>query len=431
MRSLLRRRDFGLLWTAGLITFTGDWVLFVGLPLVVYGLTGSTLSTSGIFIAALLPRIVWGSLAGVLVDRWDRRRTLVFANLAQTVVLLPLLAVESADRIWIAYAVAFVHASLEQVVEPAEGALLPRLVGEEDLVAANALNSLNNNLARLIGPALGGVAVAAGGIEAVVLLDAASFLGAAGLIALISADGRAARASSIGDEAVEAVTGFWREWLAGLRLIRRTRTAAVLVAVAALTGLGEGALITIFVPFVTETLGGDEIDYGLILSAQAVGGLAGAVLIARFAAASPAARLLGLGAIGIGLIDVVIFVHPLFVDGIALAIALLVVVGLPVAAYGAGLGTLRQTAVEDAYRGRLLGAYGTTLGLSLLVGTIVAGVLGDVVGLLPLLLVQSAVYTAAGVLVLWALPNRGHDQGYGECETGCRSPVAKRSKRKG
>lgn len=125
----------------------------------------------------------------------------------------------------------------------------------------------------------------------------------------------------------------------------------------------------------------------------------------------PAARLLGLGAIGIGLIDVAIFVHPLFSDGIALALALFVVVGLPVAAYGAGLGTLRQTAVEDAYRGRLLGAYGTKLGLSLLVGTIVAGVLGDVIGLLPLLLVQSAVYAAAGVLVLLALPDRDHDHG--------------------
>ncbi|MCP9487142.1 MAG: MFS transporter [Gaiellaceae bacterium MAG52_C11] len=411
MRSLLRRRDFGLLWTAGLITFTGDWVLFAGLPLVVYGLTSSTLSTSGIFIAALLPRVVWGSLAGVLVDRWDRRRTLVFANLAQTVVLLPLLAVDSADRIWIAYVVAFVHASLEQVVEPAEGALLPRLVGEEDLVAANALNSLNNNLARLIGPALGGVAVAVAGIEGIVLLDAASFLAAAGLIALIAVDGRAVGVSSLGDEAVEAVTGFWREWLAGLRLIRRTRAAAVLIAVAALTGLGEGALITIFVPFVTETLGGSEVDFGLVLSVQAIGGLAGGILVARYAGAVPAARLLGLGSIAIGLIDVVIFVHPLFTEGIAFALALFVVVGLPVAAYGAGLGTLRQTAVEDAYRGRLLGAYGTTLGLSLLVGTIVAGVLGDVIELLPLLLVQSAVYTAAGVLVLLALPGKGHDQG--------------------
>jgi predicted MFS family arabinose efflux permease len=274
--------------------------------------------------------------------------------------------------------------------------LLPALVADDELVAANALNSLNNNLARLIGPALGGLLVATTGLGGVVVLDAASFLAAAGLVALIRMRPE--------PRAVEAEAhGLGREWLDGLRLIRRTRAAAVLLAVAALTGLGEGVIITLLVPFVTDVLKGDDIAYGVLLSAQAVGGLVGGVLIARFAATAAPARLLGLGAAGIGLIDVTIFTYPFFIAGIGLALVLIVVVGVPVAGWGAGIGTLLQTAVEDRYLGRLVGAFETTFALTLLLGTILAGALGDVLGVLPMLYVQSAVYTLAGVVVLVTL----------------------------
>jgi len=185
LTSLLRQRNFGLLWFGGLVSFTGDWILFTGLPLFVFDLTGSTLSTAGVFAASMLPRIVWGSLAGVLVDRWDRRRTLVATNLVQAVGLLPLLLVDSHGRLWIVYAVAFFQASLEELATPAEGALLPRLVPEAELVTANALNSLNNNLARLTGPVIAGFTIVAAGLQGIAVLDAVSFLTAAGLIAAI------------------------------------------------------------------------------------------------------------------------------------------------------------------------------------------------------------------------------------------------------
>jgi predicted MFS family arabinose efflux permease len=394
---LLRRRDFGRLWTSGLVSMTGDWVTFTGLPLVVYDLTGSTLATGGMLLAGIVPRIAFGSIAGVFVDRWDRRRILVGANLAHAVFLLPLLAVHSEDELWIVYAVAFVQATLGQLVEPAEGALLPHLVAREELVAANSLNALNNNLARLVGPVVGGVTVQTAGLTGVVVVDAVSFLAAAALVAGVGAGRGRIAVTAAAERAGSALGAFWSEWIDGLRLIARTRVAAVLLAFAAVTGVGEGVIATLIVPFVTDVLESGGAGYGAILSAQAVGGLAGSVLIARWAGAVSPVRLVVVGAVGLGAIDLVIFTYPLAVPILSPAIALMVVVGVPVAALRAGRATLEQTAVEDAYRGRLLGSVGTTMALAMAVGAVVGGTLGETVGIVPLLAIQSVAYAVAGL----------------------------------
>jgi MFS family permease len=396
---LLRRRDFGRLWTSGLVSMTGDWVTFIGLPVVVYDLTGSTLATGGMFLAGIAPRIAFGSLAGVLVDRWDRRRILVVANLAHAAFLLPLLAVESEAQLWIVYAVAFVQSILGQLVAPAEGALLPRLVEREELVAANALNALNNDLSRLVGPVIGGITAQTAGLTGIVVVDAVSFLVAAALIAGIGVDRGRIAVSQAAGRVTGAVAAFWSEWLEGLRLVARTRLAAVMLAFAAVTGVGEGVMLTLFLPFVVDVVDGGGSGYGLVVAAQAVGGLAGAALVARAGGRFEPARLLAGGAVGVGLVDLATFTYPSLSPVLWPAVALMVVAGLPMSALHAGRAVLQQTAVEDAYLGRLLGSIGTTTALAMVVGIVVAGLLGDVVGIVPVLVVQSVAYVAAGLVV--------------------------------
>ena len=87
MFKTLRNGNFARLWCAGLISQAGDWVLLIGLPIYVYILTRSLLATSITFAAGIIPQIVLGSVAGVFVDRWNRRRTLVVANLLLAVAL--------------------------------------------------------------------------------------------------------------------------------------------------------------------------------------------------------------------------------------------------------------------------------------------------------------------------------------------------------
>src|SRR5919199_1525059 len=143
MFALLRQRNFSCIWIGGLISLAGDWMLLTALPVYVYQSTGSTLATGAMLAARVVPRILLGSVAGVFVDRWDRRRTLVVANLLLAFGLLPLLAVDAVDRLWIVYLVAFAQATTAQFVLPAEGALLPRLLPESELVPANAMTALS------------------------------------------------------------------------------------------------------------------------------------------------------------------------------------------------------------------------------------------------------------------------------------------------
>ncbi len=404
MRTVLRRRDFALLWFAGLVSYTGDWMLAVALPLAVYELTGSALATGGILIANKLSALVLGSVAGVFVDRWDRRRTMVAANLVRAPLLLPLLAVDSAERVWIVYVVAAALSAVGQFFRPAENALLPRLVGEEHLIPANALNALNDNLSRLVGPALGGLVAARFGLGGAVAADAASYLIAAGMIAAIAVRTRPERTPQ---PAAAGVAGSWaaawREWLAGLRLIRDNRVLRVVFGGFAIASLGEGVMQTAFWVYIDEALGGGTREAGWLLSAQAVGGLVGAVAVGAWGKGRPPLFLLGWGWVGIGVIDLALFNYPAFVAGIGLGLLLMAVGGVAATVSGTGYAAALQTEAPDAYRGRVLGALLATSALLMIVGAAIAGLATERLGAVAVLTIDSLGYVAAGAFVLRTL----------------------------
>ena len=402
MFATLRQRNFGLLWTAGLISITGDWILYIGLPIYVYKLTQSTLATSAMFVASIIPRLFFGSIAGVFVDRWDRQRTMVIANILLGLGLVPLLVVHSVGQIWIVYVVAFFESTIAQFFFPAENALLPTLVDEEHLVSANALNSLNNNLGRLIGPAVGGFAAGLFSLAGVVVLDGISFLVAALLIAAmrITATSEAKiPAEKPTADVPHAAVRVWREWLDGLRIIRREPRIFLLFLIAAIPMIGEGIFSTLIVVFVNKILNGGAVELGYIMSAQAVGGIIGSVLIGRVKHV-PLYKLMGVSAVIFGLIDLAIFNYPTYIPGILLGVILMVLVGLPVVGYDTGLTTMLQNAMPDAYRGRVFGAFGTTAALLGLFGTILAGYLGEHVYVVTILNVQGLGYVVTGILAL-------------------------------
>lgn len=403
MLRILRQRNFSRLWFGGLISMIGDWVLIVGLPFEIYRRTGSTLATGAMVLAYLVPSIALGSVAGVFVDRWDRRRLMVIVNLMLAVAVLPLLAIDAVG-LWIAYAVLITSSSLEQLFGPAETALLPRLLenGDDDLVTANALNGMNNHLARLIGPVVGGAVVASGGIGAVVAVDAASFVLSAGLIASIRIGGtRPTREISLEAQAASAWRRLAAEWGDGLRVIGHQPVLRALLVFFVITRIGEGLTATLFVPWVTDALNSDAAGYGALLSTQALGGLAGALVIGRMGARLNPLLLVIAGSISFGLIDLLLFTYPLLFPFIGPALVAMVIVGVPGAAMMTGWTTLEQTLTTDSHRGRVIGAIGAVSALGSLVGATAAGFLGESVPIVPLLVVQGSGYVIGGLAVAW------------------------------
>jgi MFS family permease len=316
--------------------------------------------------------------------------------------LLPLLLVRSAESIWIVYVVAFGQSSVRQFFNPAENALLPRLVGEEHLVTANALNALNNNLARLLGPPLGGAIAAIFSLTGIALADATTFVLAAGMIALISAPGTVERSSSVepGRVATNSWQVMWSEWLAGLKLVKRDRLVSTLFIMMAIMALGEGIFAVAFVVWISRVLGGGAVEYGWFMSAQAVGGLLGGMVAGYLARRVRLVHLLGYGAVLFGLLDLALFTYPLFVSGLWVGLLLITLVGLPVVSSFSSLNTLLQSRVTDAYRGRIFGALGTTGALLQLIGTLLVGMLGDILHPMAILIVDGCAYVVAGLFVL-------------------------------
>ncbi|MDQ3227921.1 MAG: MFS transporter [Chloroflexota bacterium] len=408
MLATLRQRDFALLWIAGLISIAGNYALIVALPLHAYALTGSAIATGGVFAATVLPRILLGSVAGVFVDRWDRKWTMVAADLLRAAVMLPLLAVVSSDLLWLLYLVRAVTGMLGLLFEPAEAALLPRLVGEERLVTANALNALNNNLGRLIGPAIGGVLYAAGGMPAVVVVDAASFAASGVLIMAIRTRAQPERADlpSAGASAWGRALG---EWRAGLQFVAGDRSLQTLFVAFGVGFVGEGTFALAFTPLAVDVLQGGAEGAGILVSAQAVGGLLAGVLVSRAAARFAPRALFGWGLIGLGFADLGLAnaasIVPPGPPAVALAAVCMALAGPPIViAVAAGRGLL-QTLTVDAFRGRVFGALGSAEGVTMLLGLVLGSAVVGQTGVVFVLSLGAAMWIAGGLFALVRLPS--------------------------
>jgi MFS family permease len=401
MLSVLRQRDYGLLWFGGFISMLGDFVLFVAVPYEIYRRTGSTVAMAGMSLAFLLPNILLGSVAGVYVDRWDRRRLMIVVNLLQALSLIPLLFVNDLG-LWVIYAVLLAESCISQLFGPARVALMPSLLsgGKEELLTANATLGVSHHLARLIGPAVGGVIVATGGLGAVAVIDSASFVVSAGMLTLIRARPRVPHPS---DSLEHAAVSAWRrlanEWRDGLRVVWHQPVLRALLVFGTITAIGEGLTITLFVVWTTDALHSDATGYGWVLATQAIGGLAGALVIARLGARLRPLPLLIGSALAFGAIDLVLFTYPVVYPYIGPALVMLVIVGVPGAGLGAATTTLQQSETQDSHRGRVVSAISAVAGIGALVGTVTAGILGEFLPVILLLIMQGSGYLIAGTAV--------------------------------
>ncbi len=408
MIAVLKQRNFSLLWLGGLVSMIGNWVLLAAMPFHIYALTGSALATGGLLMAYVAPGIVVGSIAGVYVDRWDRKRTMLITTILQGAMVATLLFVQSADWLWLIYLVAIVESTLERFFRPAENALLPKLVGEDQLLSANSLNALNDNLARLGGPALGGLLLGLVGFYSVVVVDVATYVVAAFLILLVQLPESARRAEVVPTESADvggAFRSLWTEWKAGLAIVGHSRLLIALFVVLGLMLFGDAILSAVLVVFVQEDMGLTAVEFGWMMTARGIGGIIGGLLAAQLGAKLMPGRLLavGLTATGVALVVAVFF------PTLTVVLPLLIFVGIMGLIAMISAQTMMQKGTEDAYLGRVFGLFGAVSALVMFIGAGIGGALADTLGSLTLMY-GAAILTIASGLLAFILLGRSAPQ---------------------
>jgi len=397
MLVVLRRRNYGLLWTAQLISMIGDWAMFAALPFFVYEITGSVLATGMMFMIQVVPPLVLGSVAGVFVDRWDRRWTMIGSSLFRGAVLLILLGVRSAEMIWLVYLAGFLESAATQFFGPANNALLPTLVEEDQLLTANSLDSLGENSARLIGPALGGALLATIGLQGVIIFDICSYLLAAFLMSLIrvavAGKGEVPTATA---SAGNALSSFWSEFVSGFKLVKGKPALSRIFLVLGIAMLGDSILTVLLVAFFQDVVGVGATEFGVVLTVRGLAGILGGVVMGAIGSKFRPYHLISVGLIitGVALVAMVLF--PIYI----VSLVIMILLSVPLMAWLISSQTWIQTHAPGDFLGRVFGVYGTLSALLMLIGIGFASGLGETLGISTTLYVGGAIYLLSGVLAL-------------------------------
>ena len=418
MHLLLVNRLFRRFWSAGLLFQLATWALHVAMLVDVFRLTGSPFATGLIPVFASLPGIILGPVAGVLVDRWDRRRVMAVSAVAITALLLAALPLASDPRPALLFGIIFAQAVVMAFFSPAENAVLPRLVLTEWLRTANSLNALNDNLGRIAGPGLGTAILLQFGFAALLMACAALYLGAAALLVGV----RIASASSVVSPAAVAgaarrgpttrhgvIPQVGRELVEGLRVVRARRLLLLSVVAFGLYMLADVPLSAVLPAFLAGTLGAGSSGVATSLTLRGVAGVIGGIVVATISHRVDERHLLAGGLLVYGASVAVMGV----LDSFALVLLMLIPIGPAAAAIQTGLFTLLQQNAPDASRGRVFGLVGTLNGAITLGASLAGGSLAEAAGVRTVVVLSGCLHALPLLLVLTRLRSRANEPAVG------------------
>ncbi|HKJ28370.1 MAG TPA: MFS transporter [Anaerolineales bacterium] len=390
LKDLLQIRDFKYLWSGQIISSLGDSMTGMALMLLVNELTGSTTALATMLILLAIPSLTFGMVAGVYVDRLDRKKIMIVSDLLRGLMVLGFLLVDSADQLWILYVIAFVQAAIGTFFNPARAAIMPNVVGKDKLMAANSLAQTSVIIFNVIGVGVAGWLVGSfDGYRFVFIADSLTFL-----ISMLLIWQVAYQAVPLNVEEKVNVRKILSDLGKGLNVTFSNRILAGTILGMAITMLGLGATNVLLVPLLVDDLQVQEtwfaaIEFSQTLSMILSGSLV-AVLATRFKPDTIFSRaLLGLG-MGVGLISII--------GNVWHVMGILFLVGWFITPIQASGMTMIQTAVPDELRGRASAANNAIISVANLVSMGAAGILADIVGARSVFIISGAVVMTAGLV---------------------------------
>jgi MFS family permease len=397
LRSLgraLRHRNYRLFFAGQSVSLVGTWVTRVAMSWLVYRLTDSALMLGLVGFAGQIPTFVLAPVAGVMVDRWNRHRVLVVTQVLSMLQsgLLAALALSGVITIWHILVLAVLQGLVNAIDMPARQAFVVEMVeSRADLPNAIALNSSMVNAARLVGPSIAGVLIAAVGEGWCFLLDAVSYLPVIASLRAMQLAPRAvrARAGRVLHELRDGV-----RYAAGFAPIR-----SMLLLLALLSLMGTPYLV--LMPVIAgRVLHGGATTLGLLMGASGLGALAGALHLASRRSVLGLGRAIAFAAVVFGL-SLMAFSRS---TALWLSLSLLVVTGATMMTQMAATNTLIQTLVDDDKRGRVMSLYSMAFFGIIPFGSLLAGSLAHRIGTPNTVFLGGAACLLGGLVFLTRLP---------------------------
>ncbi|MFF4275762.1 MFS transporter [Streptomyces sp. NPDC001536] len=399
--SVLRIRDYRFLASGQLLSSLGDWFLLLAVPYYVLELTGSARASGFSLAAGTVPALVLGPLAGALVDRWNRLRVMIAADLARMAAVSLMLWVDSPDEVWLIYVALVLESSLSQLFNPASAALLPQLVGREgDLHSANSLSALIAGSIRLVGGPLGGAVYGGLGFTAVVAIDTISYACSALCLAMVRH-----RPSTIARHSTGEGRGQVRTLVAeiheGVAQIRHSPWLAAIAGAGALFAIATSAVNVGLIPYMDRVLHASPQVLGLLFGAFGAGSLLG-VPLSRALARRLTDRTVLVGSLtALAMAFAATFNTPV----IGWSAVLFLTIGAPMVCFAITSGTFVARHTPDAVLGRVSATIGFLQAAASLAGMLAGSLLSEALGVVTTMnLCCVTVALAAGTMLL--MPRR-------------------------
>ncbi|HEX6330996.1 MAG TPA: MFS transporter [Actinomycetota bacterium] len=385
-------RNFRLFFIGQAVSVSGTWMQMVATAWLVLLLTKSGVALGIDTALAFGPILVFGALGGSLADRYDKRRILIWTQVAFGALALVLWAIVAADvvRLWMVYGLSFLQGVVTSIDQPTRQSFFAEMVEPGDLQNAISLNSAVMTGTRIVGPALAGAMIAGVGMEWAFLVNAVSYLAViAGLLAMRAEDLRPQRASR--------EPGAIRH---GLRYVWRTaelRWPLVLMSILFVASFNYAVLMPLFAE---RELRGDAGTLGLLMSMMGVGSLLGALVMAGRPNADE--RRLATSAVAVGVVTALVAMAPT----LDVAVAAMIPLGVASIVFFVTANSTLQLHSRPEMRGRVMALYGIVfLGTTPIAGPL-AGWVGEHLGVRVALGGGGLVAFATGIVGLWLLRRR-------------------------
>lgn len=273
------RPQYRSLWLAQVISLTGDWFNTIASVIIVNRYAASGLAVGGLFIARALPPFLLGPVAGVVADRFDRRKVLVLSDVLRAAIVLCFLLINGPEDLWLLYVLTVLQFSVSAFFEPARAALVPALVESDELLTANTLASITWSAMLTLGGAIGGLTASLFGVSVSLVVDALSFLVSAVLVLSIPGHFEAGR--------VHVVESGWQNFVDGMNYVRKDLDVGLVTLVKALGQVGSFDIIAaLYASHVFRQGQEGATTLGLMFTAFGVGAVIGPLISNRFGSSS-------------------------------------------------------------------------------------------------------------------------------------------------